>query len=189
MKFMKIGFWLGFALIFLMYAFVYFGIVWPKNVGDNSAAMSRLDALVSCTNGGFVLPGLAVACEQTLTRLEFSPGEIDFLNVSGGIGILAESNKDLAQKMLPRLISKGVDINLPVATNNVREKQWTTLHHAVFYPPWWTELLLKNNADSHRVDAYGQTPLDLAKELVKKKPSNSDWVVIVRLLEQNEKRP
>jgi len=148
--------------------------------------MSRLDSLVSCTNGGFVLPGLPEICKLALTRITFKPEEIGLINTQGNISILAESNKELAEAVLPRLIEMGADINAVLTRIQSHEQRWTSLHYAVFYPPWWTELLLKNQADQEITDKAGRTPLNLARELLMKKPDNSDWAAIVRLLEEHK---
>lgn len=175
------------CVILLIYTLMTYDIFKSKRENlNNLLVMSRFTSLVSCAAGDGVLPGLPFACKQGLSHLTFDRTEINWINLRGDLQMLAGSDEDLASVVLPRMINMGanVDVVPPSITND--DRQWTLLHGSVFSAPWWTKLLLENDADVHKKDAAGRTPLALAKELLAKKPENTDWAAIVELLEKHE---
>lgn len=175
------------VLIFSIYGAMFYEVFKVRDQPKSDPLVaSRFYQMLVCADGVHSLPGLSSVCEFALARITFTQAEIDQINALGSIGLLSQSDKNLAATVLPRLIEMGADIDAIQVGIQPPEQQWTALHHAVFSSPWWTELLLKYNADVHKKDAAGRTPLDLAKELAAKKPDNADWAAIVNLLEKHE---
>jgi hypothetical protein len=178
------------ACALVLYGFVFYEILKPRSDARNDPLVaSRLYQLLVCTNGAYSLPGLPYACKLALTQLSFDKAEVEQINTLGAIGILSQGSKELAEIVLPRLLKMGADIDAVQVGIQPPGQQWTALHHAVYFHPWWAELLLEYKADQQKKDASGRTPLDLARELLAQRPENPEWVAIAKLLEQYAQNP
>jgi hypothetical protein len=120
-------------------------------------------------------------CKKGVYLLRLWPGEVKELNKTAGASFAAHlANKDDAEKMLKFFLSRGVDINSKdIKTTNAG---LTALHNAVFSNrPKAVELLLAHGAKvDARSDLY-QTPLELARDLQQRYPSEDRGQVIKML--------
>lgn len=124
-------------------------------------------------------PVAAWTCKQVLLRRSFSRDEVAQLNSEGAAAYpIYVKNTELADEMLSLFISKGVDINAG------DKNKLTALYSMVMEAnPDRVRLLLRHGALVDVRDSAGRTPLDIAKQLAARHPTEPNREELVRLLE------
>lgn len=120
------------------------------------------------------------ACEQALFRYHPTPADVQRFNAEGGpMYAVTTNNEAFARRLLAHYLAAGIDIN---ATVQRLPTKWTALHAMVVQGnPMAVRLLVEHGADTTLRDAEGKAPLDLARELHAKEPTDARAQVL-RLL-------
>lgn len=107
--------------------------------------------------------------------------EVETLNAEAGARYAAlYPDHEQAEQLLSHFLDNGVNIN---SLDNATGSGVTALHSAVLdQSPYAVKLLLEYGAEPEKADLQGRTPLDFAKVLSEKQPSETANEVI-RILE------
>lgn len=121
------------------------------------------------------------ACEHALFRYHPTPAEVQRFNAEGGpMYAVTTNNEAFARRLLAHYLAAGIDIN---ATVQRLPTKWTALHAMVVQGnPMAVRLLVEHGADTAVRDADGKAPLDLARELHAKDPSDARAQVLQWLM-------
>jgi hypothetical protein len=197
---MRYAKWIGlgvFSLVFCWIAFVYHHmwnqISQPSQNSQDQVGISRFARLHACAEGHDAPPGMAYFCRKILLEEEFEHSEILQISGKGTFGILEYSDdKKLAETILKRLVSEGLNINAVGSGDEAAFKNgWTALHAASYSlgssadSEWWIKLLLQVGARSDIRDATGRTPVQLAEASLSRHPGDENSRKIVELLRAN----
>ncbi|MCM5679573.1 hypothetical protein M8A51_08510 [Schlegelella sp. S2-27] len=128
------------------------------------------------------------ACERALFRYHPTPAEVQRFNAEGGpMYAVTTNNEAFARRLLAHYLAAGIDIN---ATVQRLPMKWTALHAMVVQGnPMAVRLLVEHGADTAMRDADGKAPLDLARELHAKEPSDARAQVLQVLMAEKPRQP
>ncbi len=157
---------------------VYGKLIWTLHQEDPMTLLAHIQADPPLT---------AWTSRQILLHDSFTPDQIAQLNHEGGaLYPVLSDNLTTAEEMLSLFIAHGVDIN----AGDERTRHWTALHTvAMEGSPERVTLLMKHGARVDVRDADGRTPLDFAREMQQKHPTEPNRAEVVRRLEETEKQP